>query len=130
VKSPRALSLLALKAAAKRSPSLPKPALSGNATSSELFLVVDWIQERIDMHEYSTTGTCSTRIHFELQDNKVYKVSFENGCNGNLKGIASLVDGMDADELVKRLKGIRCNKRDTSCPDQLAKAIAQAKQAG
>jgi uncharacterized protein (TIGR03905 family) len=82
------------------------------------------------MHEYSTTGTCSTKIHFELQDNKVYKVSFENGCNGNLKGIASLVDGMDADELVKRLKGIQCNKRGTSCPDQLAKAVAQAKQAG
>ena len=82
------------------------------------------------MYEYRTTGTCSTKIHFDIRDNRVYNVSFENGCNGNLKGIAILVEGMEADELVKRLKGVQCKTRGTSCPDQLAIAIAQATKAG
>ncbi|MDR2537155.1 MAG: TIGR03905 family TSCPD domain-containing protein [Treponema sp.] len=78
------------------------------------------------MYEYLTTGTCSTKIHFDIRDNRVYNVSFENGCNGNLKGIAILTEGMEAGELVKRLKGVQCKTRGTSCPDQLAKAVAQA----
>ncbi|MDR2418346.1 MAG: TIGR03905 family TSCPD domain-containing protein [Treponema sp.] len=81
------------------------------------------------MHEYRTTGTCSTKIHFDIRDKKVYNVSFEKGCNGNLKGIAMLVEGMETGELVKRLKGIQCSTRGTSCPDQLATAIAQATKA-
>jgi uncharacterized protein (TIGR03905 family) len=75
------------------------------------------------MFEYKTHGTCSTKIHFDVKDNKVYNVSFENGCNGNLQGIARLVDGMDAEELSRQLKGIRCGFRETSCPDQLARAV-------
>jgi uncharacterized protein (TIGR03905 family) len=78
------------------------------------------------MYEYRTTGTCSTKIHFDIRDNRVYNISFENGCNGNLKGIAILAEGMEADELVRRLKGVQCKTRGTSCPDQLARAIAQA----
>jgi uncharacterized protein (TIGR03905 family) len=75
------------------------------------------------MYEYETSGTCSTRINFNINDGKLSNVSFENGCNGNLKAIAILVDGMDAEEAVKKLKGIRCGNKKTSCGDQLAKAI-------
>ncbi|MDR1325853.1 MAG: TIGR03905 family TSCPD domain-containing protein [Treponema sp.] len=82
------------------------------------------------MYEYLTTGTCSTKIRFDIRENRVYNVAFENGCNGNLKGIAILAEGMEAGELVKRLKGIQCKTRGTSCPDQLATAIAQATKAG
>ncbi|GHT98012.1 TSCPD domain-containing protein [Spirochaetia bacterium] len=75
------------------------------------------------MYEYKTTGTCSTTIHFDIQGGKVRSVSFENGCNGNLKAIGTLVEGMEAGELVKHLKGIRCGDRPTSCGDQLALAV-------
>jgi len=78
------------------------------------------------MHTYKTNGVCSSAIHFELRDGKVYSVSFENGCNGNLKAIGRLVEGMDAEELVKKLKGLYCGHKKTSCGDQLAAAIAQA----
>ena len=77
------------------------------------------------MHEYKTSGTCATRIHFDLKDGKVKAVSFEDGCDGNLKALGSLVEGMDATEVVRRLKGIECGKRKTSCSDQLARAIEQ-----
>jgi uncharacterized protein (TIGR03905 family) len=75
------------------------------------------------MYEYKTKGTCSTAIHFDIQGGKVQSVSFENGCNGNLKAIGALVEGMDAAQLVKRLKGIRCGDKPTSCGDQLALAV-------
>jgi uncharacterized protein (TIGR03905 family) len=75
---------------------------------------------------YKTTGTCSTEINFELRDGKVHSVSFENGCDGNLKALGILAEGMDANELVKKLKGLRCGRKKTSCGDQLALAIAQA----
>ncbi|MDR2448250.1 MAG: TIGR03905 family TSCPD domain-containing protein [Treponema sp.] len=81
------------------------------------------------MFEYTTQGTCSTNIYFDVKDNKVRDVSFENGCNGNLKGISTLVDGMDAEELIRQLKGIRCGFRKTSCPDQLARAVESVLQA-
>jgi uncharacterized protein (TIGR03905 family) len=77
------------------------------------------------MYEYKTKGTCSTKIHFDITDKKVHGVSFENGCNGNLKSIATLVEGMEAEELIKKLKGIRCGARGTSCGDQLARAVEQ-----
>jgi uncharacterized protein (TIGR03905 family) len=79
------------------------------------------------MYEYLTSGTCSSKIHFDIRDNRVYNVSFENGCNGNLKGISTLVEGMNADELIGKLKGVQCQKRGTSCPDQLAHAIEKFK---
>ena len=78
------------------------------------------------MRKYKTNGVCSTEINFDLRDGKVYSVSFTEGCNGNLKAIGALVEGMGADELVKKLKGLRCGRRTTSCADQLATAVAQA----
>jgi uncharacterized protein (TIGR03905 family) len=78
------------------------------------------------MHTYKTNGVCSSEIHFELRGGKVYSVSFDGGCNGNLKAVGILTEGMDADELVRKLKGLRCGTRKTSCADQLATAVAQA----
>ena len=78
------------------------------------------------MHEYKTNGTCSKKINFELIDNKVRSVSFEGGCEGNLKALGILVEGMTSDELIQKLKGLQCGKKKTSCADQLATAVAQA----
>lgn len=75
---------------------------------------------------YKTHGTCSQQISFELEDGKIHNVNFVGGCNGNLKGICSLVEGMDAKEVISRLEGIRCGFKSTSCPDQLAKALKEA----
>lgn len=77
--------------------------------------------------EYKTKGTCSQRIFFEIEDGKVKNVQFLGGCNGNLKGIGALVDGMPVDEVIKRVEGIRCGMKSTSCPDQLAQALKKAK---
>ena len=78
-------------------------------------------------HEYKTSGTCSRRITFDLDDeNKVHNVVFEGGCHGNLQGISKLVEGMDAEELINRVSGIKCGFKATSCPDQLSKAVAEA----
>jgi uncharacterized protein (TIGR03905 family) len=76
------------------------------------------------MYEYKTSGTCSTKIHFDIRDGKVCSVSFDEGCNGNLKALSILAEGMEAGELIQKLKGITCGKRKTSCADQLAMAIA------
>lgn len=78
--------------------------------------------------EYKTKGTCSQRILFEIEDNKLKNVQFLGGCNGNLKGICSLVEGMDVDEVIARVDGIHCGMKATSCPDQLAQALKQAKE--
>ena len=72
---------------------------------------------------YKTHGTCSQLISFELEDGKIHNVSFTGGCNGNLKGIGALAEGMKASEAADRLEGIRCGFKKTSCPDQLAKAL-------
>jgi uncharacterized protein (TIGR03905 family) len=77
-------------------------------------------------YEYKTKGTCSQRILFEISDNKVWNVQFIGGCNGNLQGISKLVEGMDANEVISRIEGIRCGFKPTSCPDQLATAIKEA----
>ena len=77
-------------------------------------------------YEYKTSGTCSQRILFEIEEGKVKNVTFLGGCNGNLKGIGSLVEGMDAQEVISRLEGATCGMKATSCPDQLAKALKQA----
>ena len=75
---------------------------------------------------YKTSGTCSTEINFELRDRKVHSVSFVDGCSGNLKALGILAEGMDAEELVRKLKGLHCGRKETSCGDQLATAVAQA----
>ena len=80
--------------------------------------------------EYTTKGTCSRKILFEVEDGKVHNVQFVGGCNGNTQGVAQLAEGMDANEVISRLEGIRCGFKPTSCPDQLAKAIRQALNEG
>ena len=81
-------------------------------------------------HSYTTRGTCSRQILFELEDGKVHNVRFVQGCSGNTQGVAALVEGMDADEVIARLKGIRCGMKPTSCPDQLARALEEAQTRG
>ena len=78
---------------------------------------------------YKTKGTCSTQIDLELDGNIVHNVKFTGGCNGNLKGISSLVVGMKAEDAIARLKGIKCGFKPTSCPDQLARALEEIVQA-
>ncbi len=73
--------------------------------------------------DYKTSGVCSRMIHLELDGDVVKSVEFEGGCNGNTKGVASLVRGMKATDAIERLKGITCGFRPTSCPDQLAQAL-------
>ena len=76
-------------------------------------------------YEYKTKGTCSQRIFFEIEDGKLVNVQFVGGCNGNLKGIASLVEGMKVEDVISRLEGICCGMKATSCPDQLATALKE-----
>ena len=80
------------------------------------------------MFQYKTSGTCSQMITFDIEDNKVRNVQFYGGCNGNLKGIAALVEGMDVDEVIARVEGVKCGMKKTSCPDQLAQALKAAKE--
>lgn len=77
-------------------------------------------------HTYYPKGTCSQRIDFELENGTVKNLRFTSGCNGNTTGLSHLVEGMNAAEVIARLKGIRCGMRPTSCPDQLARALEQA----
>ena len=78
---------------------------------------------------YKTKGTCSREITFEVNEGKVSNVKFYGGCNGNLKGISALVEGMNIDEVIARVEGICCGPKATSCPDQLAQALKVAKNA-
>ena len=80
-------------------------------------------------YEYKTRGVCSRKITFSVEDGKVCKVDFDGGCNGNGKGVAALVEGMDVDEAIRRMEGIKCGMKNTSCPDQLAQALRQTKNA-
>lgn len=75
--------------------------------------------------QYITKGTCSTEINFEVENNKITEISFTGGCSGNLQGICSLVKGMKVEDVIKKLEGITCGFKSTSCPDQLAKALKQ-----
>lgn len=81
------------------------------------------------MIRYTTRGTCSRAITFELEDGIIRNVQFEGGCNGNLKGLGALVEGQRAEDVIPRLEGITCGFKPTSCPDQLAQALKQALQA-
>lgn len=75
--------------------------------------------------QFKTTGTCSQMIEYDIVDGKVTNVSFVGGCNGNLKGIGQLVEGMPVQDVIDRLSGIKCGFKQTSCPDQLARALKQ-----
>ncbi len=76
---------------------------------------------------YKTKGTCSTMIVFNVEDNILKSVRYQGGCNGNLQGISRLVEGMNIDDVIARLEGIRCGFKATSCPDQLAQALKEYK---
>ena len=78
-------------------------------------------------YEYTTKGTCSRTIFFDIEDGKLHNVQFIGGCNGNLKGIGQLVEGMDVDDVIAKLEGTTCGMKKTSCPDQLAQALKAAK---
>ncbi len=77
-------------------------------------------------YSYKTRGTCSSQVEFDINDNVVNNVRFVGGCHGNTQGVSALCEGMTVDEVIKRLDGIDCRGRGTSCPDQLAKAIRHA----
>ncbi len=77
-------------------------------------------------YTYYTTGTCSRQMNIQLENGVVRDVEIIGGCNGNLKGIRSLVLGMKAEDVIERLRGIRCGDKATSCPDQLAIALERA----
>ncbi len=77
-------------------------------------------------YRYKTKGVCSREITFDLEDGVLKNVHFEGGCSGNTQGVARLAEGMPAEEAVRRLEGIRCGFKSTSCPDQLAAAIRRA----
>jgi len=79
-------------------------------------------------YAYKTNGVCSRNIYIEVEGDTVKKVSFEGGCNGNTKGISSLVEGMKIDDVIARLDGIKCGFKNTSCPAQLAEALKQIKE--
>ena len=75
------------------------------------------------MYSYKTRGTCSREIQFDVKDNIITSCRFIGGCDGNTKGVSALVKDMPVDEAIRRLKGIDCNGKGTSCPDQLARAL-------
>ncbi len=75
---------------------------------------------------YRTQGVCARNITFDIEDGIVRNVKFEGGCSGNTQGVAALAEGMEAAEAIRRLRGIRCGFKPTSCPDQLAKALEAA----
>ena len=78
------------------------------------------------MMVYKTRGVCSREIHFDVVDNKLTNVKYIGGCSGNTQGVAKLVEGMDVNEVISRLDGIKCGFKSTSCPDQLAQALKAA----
>ena len=77
--------------------------------------------------EYEPKGVCSVKIVLEIENDIIKSAKFIKGCNGNTQGICALIKGMNIDEVIKRLKGIDCQMRGTSCPDQLAKALEEYK---
>lgn len=77
--------------------------------------------------EYSPKGVCSRKMIFEVEDGIVRSLKVEGGCNGNLQGISSLLIGLSVDEVIKRLEGIKCGMKPTSCPDQIAQALKTLK---
>lgn len=80
----------------------------------------------MEKYTFNTQGTCAKQISFEIDDNKLRNVQFYGGCNGNLKAIASLVEGMSAEDVIDRLSGITCGFKKTSCGDQFSQALKAA----
>lgn len=80
----------------------------------------------MSVHEYKTRGVCSKKIDFELEDGAIRNVKFTGGCDGNLKAISKLLEGMPANQAIDILEGNTCGPRSTSCADQLAQALKQA----
>ena len=80
-------------------------------------------------YDYKTKNTCSSMISLDMDGDVVRNVRFTGGCNGNLQGVSKLVEGMTVDQIENKLSGIRCGMKPTSCPDQLAKAVREAKEA-
>lgn len=76
---------------------------------------------------YQTKGTCASQIEIETQGNTIKSVNFVGGCGGNAKGLATLIEGMNIDDVIGRLDGVTCGLRGTSCPDQLARALKEMK---
>lgn len=79
----------------------------------------------MDHIEYRPSGVCAARIEADIDNGVICRVSFKGGCAGNTQGVAALLVGMTVEEAIKRLEGIRCGFKSTSCPDQLAKALKQ-----
>lgn len=80
------------------------------------------------MYSYTTSGVCAKEIVFEIEDGIVREVNFVSGCSGNTQGVSKLVEGMPVKEVIKRLRGIACGGKATSCPDQLAKALEELEE--
>ena len=81
------------------------------------------------VYKYNTFGTCAQKIEIEIDENEIIRnVEFFGGCNGNLKGIAKLVEGQKIDDVISRLEGIKCGFKSTSCPDKLASALKEIKE--
>ncbi len=80
-------------------------------------------------YTYRPRGVCSQQMEIDIDDGKVMGLKVLGGCSGNLQGIAKLVEGMDVDDVIARLEGIHCGFKSTSCPDQLAKALREIKEA-
>ena len=76
-------------------------------------------------YRFTPQGVCSTQIIIEVEEGTIQKLTVENGCHGNLQGISKLVEGMKIEEVIKRLEGIDCRGRGTSCPDQIARMLKQ-----
>lgn len=83
----------------------------------------EYLYKQTMEYVYKTQGTCSTNIELNVEDGVVKEVAFWGGCNGNLQGISRLVKGMKVEEVIKKLEGVRCGGRPTSCPDQLCRAL-------
>jgi len=77
---------------------------------------------------YKTQSVCSRSIEIDVENDVITNVKFNGGCAGNTQGVASLIRGMNVDEAISRLEGIRCGFKPTSCPDQLAKALKKSKE--
>ena len=86
-----------------------------------------YFERKLSMtYKYKTKGVCASHIELELEGEIIKNVRFIGGCSGNTQGVAALVKGMNVNEAVKRLEGIKCGFKPTSCPDQLAKALKEA----
>lgn len=77
------------------------------------------------MKNFKTSGVCAKEINFSIDSGVIKKVSFMGGCNGNLKGMGLLLEGMKVEDVISKLEGTKCGPRETSCPDQLAKALKE-----